>query len=108
MVRSFVMTKAKVKCGCDKKTKLKDLPADKKREIYEAKSKIATDAFLAVRSRRDQDFVDYFTSAICSVSQYFDRANREREFQTVANALLSPDKRADVKTLTLLALSANS
>ena len=108
LVRSYVMAKAKVKCGYDKNKRLKDLSADEKKQVYEAKSKIASDAFLAVRSRRDQDFVDYFTSAICSVSQYFDRKDREAEFRTVADALLNPEKRIDVKTLTLLALSANS
>jgi CRISPR-associated protein Cmx8 len=108
MVRSYVMTKAKVKCGHDKKTKLKDLAEDAKKKVYEVKTKIASDAFLAIRSRRDEDFVDYFTSAICSVSQYFDRKNRQEEFRTVANALLNQEARIDVKTLTLLALSANS
>ena len=38
LVRSYVMTKAKVKCGYDKNKKLKDLPAEKRKDIYEKKA----------------------------------------------------------------------
>jgi CRISPR-associated protein Cmx8 len=75
-----------------------DIPAP----YREAKEKIASDTFLAMRARRDQDFADYFTARICSVGQFL----REDEFATVAEALL--DNPGEVKTLTLLALSANS
>lgn len=75
---------------------------DVPREYRDAREKIASDAFLAMRSRRKEDFIDYFTSNICSVAQFL----REDEFHIVAEALLnSPD---EVKTISMLALSANS
>ena len=53
-------------------------------------------------SRREQDFVDHFTATFCYVKQFLP----EDDFRVVAEALLT--KPEDVKTLTLLALSANS
>ncbi|HEY3968074.1 MAG TPA: type I-MYXAN CRISPR-associated protein Cmx8 [Planctomycetaceae bacterium] len=68
----------------------------------EARAKIAGDVFLALRSRREQDFVDYFTASVCSVGQYLP----EDDFGVVANAMLKSSE--EVKVITLLALSANS
>ena len=71
-------------------------------EYREAREKIVSDVFLAMRSRREQDFVDYFTATICSVGYYLS----PEDFQLVADKLLrSPE---DLKTMTMLALSANS
>jgi CRISPR-associated protein Cmx8 len=68
----------------------------------EWKEKIASSVFLEMRSRREQDFIEHFTATFCSIKQYLP----EHDYQVVAEALLKhPD---DVKTLTLLALSANS
>jgi CRISPR-associated protein Cmx8 len=84
------------------KTEKGDDKTEVPKEYREAREKIASDTFLAMRSRRKEDFIDYFTSSICSVGQFL----REDEFHIVAEALLrSPD---EVKTIAMLALSANS
>jgi CRISPR-associated protein Cmx8 len=110
IVREYVQRKAEERSGIrweDFKDKKKtdesgrpriDVPA----AYTEAKEKTASSVFLEMRSRREQDFVAHFTATFCSVKQRLP----EREYQVVAEALLQqPD---DVKTLTLLALSANS
>jgi len=111
LIRTYVERKTRAKCGIEwndfKDKKAKDETTGKERiavpKAYsDAKSKVASDAFLALRSRREQEFADFFTASICSVGQFL----REEEFQTVALALL--DEPAQVKTLALLALSANS
>jgi CRISPR-associated protein Cmx8 len=104
MVAKYVISKAKDKCNLKGK-KLNQLSPKERQQVYDEKRKHAADAFLAIRSRRDQDFVDYFTASICSVGQYFKTTD---EFKRVAEALLDADERDHVKTLTLLALSANS
>jgi CRISPR-associated protein Cmx8 len=86
--------------------KTKDESGEERTEVpqayRDAREKVVADAFLSMRSRREQDFVDYFTASICSVGQFL----REDEYHVVAQALLrNPDQ---VKTLTMLALSANS
>lgn len=75
-----------------------DIPKD----YSEIREKIVSDAFLSMRSRREQDFVDYFTATICSVAQYLPA----EDFPVVAQALIQEPE--TVKTITLLALSANS
>ena len=112
LVRNYVSRKTEDKCGIKwedikKRPKIKDDKSkseklDIPREYSEAREKIVSDAFLAMRSRREQDFVDYFTATICSVGQ---RLSAE-DFPTVAQALLQ--RSGEVKTITLLALSANS
>ncbi len=72
------------------------------REYREALEKVATDAFLAMRGRRDQDFVEYFTGTICSVPQFLP----PEDYLTVANKLM--DDWQTIKTLSMLAISANS
>jgi len=80
---------------------VKDNP--KQRTEYEdMKEKLAREAFLAVRSRTGQDFVDYFASTLCSVSQNMN----EEHFIALTKALLKDTDR--VRTLTMLALSARS
>jgi CRISPR-associated protein Cmx8 len=72
------------------------------REYREAREKVCRDAFLAMRSRRDQDFIEYFTGTICSVPQWMPEEN----YLAVTESLIAdPDK---VKTLAMLALSACS
>ena len=103
MVRSFVNQRVAIKHGSDwvwdrvKGTKREDEYGDKK-------AKIARDAFLAVRSRTGADFVGYFTSTICSVPQRLG----EDGFVEVARALHDEKRVEQVRTLTLLALSANA
>jgi len=76
---------------------------DPRRDAYrDARERVCTDAFLAIRSRRSrQDFVEYFTGTICSVPQYLPPG----EYTGLAGALLSPDRWEEVKALTMLALA---
>ncbi|HVC95836.1 MAG TPA: type I-MYXAN CRISPR-associated protein Cmx8 [Pirellulales bacterium] len=116
VVQTFVRSKADEKTGMkwdkikektftDEKTGRAriDVPED----YTKAQRKICSDAFLAFRSRRESDFVDYFTATIGSVGQ---RLSAE-DYRVLAAALLrseGPQNRDDVKTLAMLALSAAS
>jgi CRISPR-associated protein Cmx8 len=76
---------------------------EKKKKYEETKEKVAKDAFFAVRSRTEQsDFVNYFVSTLCSVPQFI----KPEEYVSLTKALYDETDR--VRTLTLLALSANS
>ncbi len=114
MVRNFLRQKAGEKSGA-KWDSFKDnrVPIEGQegktriaipKDYQEAYERIASDAFLQIRSRRGQDFAAFFTARICAASQK--HLNGRDEFRVVSKALLeNPD---DVKTLTLLALSACS
>jgi CRISPR-associated protein Cmx8 len=111
LVQSYVLRKTEEKSGLKwddfKDKKVKDEKTGRERidvpkPYSEAKEKVASGTFLEMRSRRDQDFVDHFTATFCSVPQRL----REEDFRIVAEALLTQHEA--VKTLTLLALSANS
>jgi len=106
VIRSYLLGKAKAKCNHNSKTKLKDLSKDEQQRLFEQKRKIAQETFLAARSRREQDFVKYFSEVICSAGTFFDR--RTRDFQDFAAMLIDPKQTDNIKTLTLLALSAHS
>lgn len=80
---------------------VKDDPARKK-TYNEKKEDVARDAFLAVRSRSGQDFIAYFAGTLCSVPQHLPMD----QFVCLSQALHAQHE--DVKTLTLLALSANA
>jgi CRISPR-associated protein Cmx8 len=76
---------------------------EQKEDYGRKKQKLATDAFLQIRSRtHNQDFVSFFTSTICSVSHFLP----EGAYKVVADSLLNRPE--DVRNLTLLALSARS
>jgi CRISPR-associated protein Cmx8 len=69
----------------------------------EMRAKIAKSAFLDVRSRTEQaDFINYFVSSLCSVPQHMKSDDYVALTQTLYR---DTDK---IRTLTLLALSANS
>jgi CRISPR-associated protein Cmx8 len=70
----------------------------------EAKQKICMDAFLAMRSRREQEFIEYFAGTICSVPQFLPAD----DYVFVSQALLEENGWEKVKTLSMLALSAHS
>jgi CRISPR-associated protein Cmx8 len=72
----------------------------------EAREKVCTDAFLAMRAWKSrEDFVTYFTGTICAEAQFLPFA----DFQELAAALLGNDDRWEqVKALSMLALSALS
>ena len=79
------------------------LSPEQREDYAKKKQKLATEAFLQIRSRpHSQDFTSYFTSTICSVSQFLPEAS----YKVVADSLLNRPE--DVRNLTLLALSARS
>lgn len=88
--------------------KYKDLPRDAEghkiypKEFREAREKVTSDAFLAMRSRRAEDFVEYFTGTICSVPHFV----QEPEYLDLTHALIQTPE--TVKNLSMLALSAYS
>ena len=74
------------------------------KDFNDAKRKLAESLFLEFRSRKEQAFVDHFAATFFSVTQRFSEADRLE----LADVLTNPIRRDDLKTLTLLALSANS
>lgn len=74
-------------------------------EYRDAREKVCTDVFLAMRARRSrEDFIAYFTGTICAVPQFLP----EREYAAFAAVLLSEDGWEEVKSLAMLALSGLS
>jgi len=107
LIRNYLLRRAEEKSGVDLETFKAGGKIDWERippVFKDAKQKLGESTFLEFRSRRDQAFVDHFVATFCSVKQYLNDA----DYQIVAKALLDRDQRDDVKTLTLLALSANS
>ncbi len=106
LIARYVLRKTEDRTGKKweeiKERKTQEGKIDVPQDWREAREKVASDAFLGVRSRREQDFVDFFTATFCSVRQYLPEA----DYCAVAQALL--DHPENVKTLTMLALSANS
>lgn len=100
IVTSYVTSRLDSKYGLDWKG-VKDNP-EEKGEYNEKRSKIAKDAFLAVRARTGADFIDYFVSTLCSVPQRM----TDESFADLSRQLHENTNR--VRTLTLLALSARS
>ena len=117
LVNKYVEGRAEVKTG----KKAKDFPKKsvdgKERRVYpkefrEAQQRVCSDAFLAMRSRHDQDFVEYFAGSICSVPQYLTQS----DYQFVTRTLMTkpdtnPVARAglsweDVKSLAMIAVSS--
>jgi CRISPR-associated protein Cmx8 len=72
----------------------------KERDYSEKKEKLAKEAFLAIRSRTDSDFVEYFVSTLCSVPQFLG----QKSFTELAKALYEETEK--IRTLTMLAISA--
>lgn len=97
-IRHYLDERLKTDAGYDFAAyrKAKATPPD----AAEARRKLAERLFLEFRSRRDQAFVNHFTGTFFRVAQYMGR-----DFDKIASALML---RTDaVKTLTLMALSAN-
>lgn len=98
MIRNYVNRKVESKTGL----RWDAVPPGKRREVDEAREKIARQAFLDVRSRSGSDFEGYFAGTLCSVPQFI----KPEDFTRLSAALR---KDADnLRTLTLLALSAAS
>ena len=68
----------------------------------EEMERISSDAFLAMRGRRDHDFLEYFTGTLCSIPQFM----AEEDFLAISKALITDWQK--VKTLAMLAVSATS
>jgi CRISPR-associated protein Cmx8 len=98
VVNVYISGKLKAKYGLEwKETNGND---DKEKEYTGHREKIAKGAFLAVRSRTGEDFVQYFSSTLFSVPQHVGEAGYLAITRTLVN---DPET---VRTLTLLALSA--
>jgi CRISPR-associated protein Cmx8 len=101
LVRAYISQKLESKYQL-KWSAVKDNPS-KKAEYEKNKEKIAKSAFLDIRSRTEKmDFINYFASTLCSVPQYL----KPDDFITLTRTLY--DETDKVRTLTLLALSANA
>ncbi|MBI2502236.1 MAG: type I-MYXAN CRISPR-associated protein Cmx8 [Candidatus Latescibacteria bacterium] len=106
LTQNYVNRKTEEKSGI-KYESFKENKNPEGRVIYpekyrEAREKVCSDAFLAMRGRREQDFVEYFTGTMCSVPQWLP----EDDFVAVSRALMTEWEK--VKTLSMLALSACS
>ena len=101
-VQSYVLGKTERKYELSW-AKVQGNPGQEK-DYREKKEKVGREAFLAVRSRTGADFVAYFTATICSVPHH---ASQEKYLE-VARALMDPKQVEQVRSLTLLALSAVS
>jgi len=79
-------------------------------EFNETKRKLGESLFLEFRSRKDQAFVDHFAATFFSVRQRLNEGDRLQLADALLNASHAGDTslRDDLKTLTLLSLSANS
>ncbi|OLP20444.1 type I-MYXAN CRISPR-associated protein Cmx8 [Leptolyngbya sp. 'hensonii'] len=109
LVSNYVNRKLKAKYDLEWKPEWKGLKNDElnQRPDYkkyaEMKAKVAKSAFLDIRSRTEQmDFVNYFVSSLCSVPQHM----KSDDYVDLTKALYQETDK--IRTLTLLALSANS
>jgi CRISPR-associated protein Cmx8 len=108
LVKNYVGRKLKMKYDLEWKSEWKGLKQEElnKQAGYqkytEMKAKVAKSAFLDIRSRTEQmDFVNYFVSSLCSVPQHM----KSEDFVTLTQVLYQDTDK--IRTLTLLALSAN-
>jgi CRISPR-associated protein Cmx8 len=121
LLTSYVNRRAAKKLGLDwdefKKEEEKNYKvAPDPEEFGKQQRRVCDDAFLQIRSRHDEDFVEFFAGSICSVPQAFDSKAGELPF--FMKILMTPPSRDpialptrnrdDIKTLAMLALSAYS
>lgn len=86
-------------------------PSEKTNRYLEAREKVATDAFLAIRGRNPDEFVDFFIGSICAVPQFMGAKGipPERGFLAISDALQeSEGTRTEMKNLAMLALCAHA
>jgi len=104
MIRAYVLRKTESRSQI-RWEGFKEAKDEKRKEAYrEARKKVCTDAFLAMRSRRSrEEFRDYFVGTICAVPQYLP----DEQYREVASALAT-DHWEEVRSLAMLALSAHS
>ncbi len=105
ITRTYLTERAKKKSGIDPE-KFKDgdkIAWDKlPKDFYDARRSAGESLFLEFRSRRDQAFIQHFSQTFFATKQYVS----EDHYTEIGRALLN--RTEDVKTLTLMALSANS
>jgi CRISPR-associated protein Cmx8 len=108
LVSNYVSRKLKAKYDLEWKPEWRGLKNDELnqradyKKYVEMKAKVAKSAFLDVRSRTEQmDFVNYFVSSLCSVPQHM----KSDDYVDLTQALYQETDK--IRTLTLLALSAN-
>ncbi|MCB1158095.1 MAG: type I-MYXAN CRISPR-associated protein Cmx8, partial [Leptospiraceae bacterium] len=111
IIQSYIYGKLESKFQLKWDDSMKGKENPKGKDFSEKKEKISKEAFLAIRSRKDkEDFINYFTSTICSVSQRLG----EEGYLTLVKSLYekeSSDTEAGwekIRALSMLALSANS
>ena len=104
LIRTYITRRTEDKSGIN----LEELPKNEKGfRIYptsyrETLEKVCSDLFLGFRSRRDHDFVEYFTGTLGAYPQWLP----EDDYLLITRVLLSdPDQ---IKTLSMLAVSAIS
>lgn len=105
LTRTYLSERAKQKSGINPE-KYKDgdkIAWDKlPKDFYDARRAAGESLFLEFRSRREQAFVEHFAQTFFATKQYVS----EDHYSEIGRALLR--RTDDVKTLTLMALSANS
>ena len=112
LVARYVQRRTETRCGITwdsfkDRFSVDETTGRQRREVpqayREAREKVCTDAFLAMRARRSrEEFVTYFTGSICAVPQFLPRA----EFAAFASTLLDEERWEDIKSLAMLALAA--
>jgi CRISPR-associated protein Cmx8 len=104
MVRAYVVRRTEGRSQI-RWEEFKDTKDEKRKDLYrQARQKVCTDAFLAMRSRRSrEEFRDYFVGTICAVPQYLP----SEQYREIATALAT-DQWEEVRSLAMLALSAQS
>ncbi|MFM8275015.1 MAG: type I-MYXAN CRISPR-associated protein Cmx8 [Gemmata sp.] len=105
LTRTYLAARAKEKSGIDpEKFKEGDKIAWDKlpKDFHDARRAAGESLFYEFRSRRDQAFVQHFAQTFFATKQYVS----EDHYTEIGRALMT--RTDDVKTLTLMALSANS
>jgi CRISPR-associated protein Cmx8 len=108
MVERYVRGRTESRTGIEFETLPVVEENGRRRRLYperwrEAQPKVAQEAFLQMRARRQQqDFVEYFAGTICSVGQFLPRS----EYPVLAEALLAQgDEWEDIRALAMIAIS---
>ncbi len=105
LARTYLTERAKRKSGIDPE-KFRDgdkIPWDKlPKDFHDSRREVGESLFLEFRSRREQAFIEHFAQTFFATKQYLS----EDHYAEIGRALLH--RTEDVKTLTLMALSANS
>lgn len=107
MVAAYIYRKTETRCGITWETIKNDLKGEGNQQVQkyrEAREKVCSGAFLAIRSRKSrEEFTTFFTGTICSVPQFLPQG----EYDALSDALLG-ESWEDVKSLSMLALSGLS